>query len=166
MAATSVAAIGALAIGVHSLSGCAATPPAGASPAAARPVSSVAVRPSAAPAAAAPAAPDGAGPVLAIASVHMSAAGMLIDLRYRVLDPVRAQRALGPKIRPKLIDERSGIEMSVPTTAKLGSLRQTQGQQRSGRSYFVLFVNTARVAPGSRVRAELGELVYPNLLVQ
>ncbi|MDE2219101.1 MAG: hypothetical protein KGL25_11745 [Gammaproteobacteria bacterium] len=104
--------------------------------------------------------------MLAIDSVHMSAAGMLVDLRYRVLDPERAQRALGPKIRPKLIDERTGIEMSVPTTAKLGSLRQTQGQQRSGRSYFVLFVNTARVAPGSRVRAELGELVYPNLLVQ
>ncbi|MBS0387507.1 MAG: hypothetical protein JSR15_03415 [Proteobacteria bacterium] len=116
--------------------------------------------------AATPAAPAYTGPVLAIESVHMSAAGRLIDLRYRVIDPARAQRALGPKIRPKLIDERTGIEMSVPTTAKLGSLRQTQGQQRSGRSYFVLFVNTARIAPGARVRAELGELVYPNLLVQ
>lgn len=135
MAATSVAAIGALVASLHSPVGDAATP-------------------------------VSAGPVLAIESVHVSAAGMLLDLRYRVIDPARAQRALGPKIRPKLIDERTGIEMSVPTTAKLGSLRQTQGQQRGGRSYFVLFVNTARLAPGARVRAELGELVYPNLLVQ
>lgn len=148
MAAISVAAIGVLAVGVHSLSACAAAPPTAAAPAIA----------------AAVAAPGAA--VLEIDSVHMSAAGMLVDLRYRVLDPAGAQRALGPKIRPKLIDEQTGIEMSVPTTAKLGSLRQTQGQQRAGRSYFVLFVNTARVAPGSRVRAELGELVYPHLLVQ
>ncbi len=83
-----------------------------------------------------------------------------------MLERARGQQAVGAKIRAKLIDEQTGIEMSVPTTAKLGSLRQTQGQQRTGRSYFVLFVNTARVAPGSRVRAELGELVYPHLLVQ
>lgn len=156
MAATSVAAICVLAAGVHSLSGCASAPPAAAAPVVAAPNTAAVPTAVSAPAA----------PVLSIDSVHMSAAGMLVDLRYRVLDPARAQQALGPKIRPKLIDEQTGIEMAVPTTAKLGSLRQTQGQQRAGRSYFVLFVNTARVAPGSRVRAELGELVYPHLLVQ
>ncbi len=152
MAVTSVAAICVLAASVHSLSAGAAAPQAASAPVVAAPIAATV--------------PAQGAPVLAIDSVHMSAAGMLIDLRYRVIDPARAQRALGPKIRPKLIDERTGIEMSVPTTAKLGSLRQTQGQQRSGRSYFVLFVNTARVAPGSRVRAELGELVFPHLLVQ
>lgn len=100
------------------------------------------------------------------ASIHLSAAGTLVDVRYRVVDPVRAQQALGPKIRPKLIDERSGIEMSVPMTAKLGALRQTQARQLTGRTYFVLFVNSAGVRPGSRVTMELGELKFPGLIVE
>jgi hypothetical protein len=104
--------------------------------------------------------------VIAIDSLHLSAAGTLVDLRYRVVDPQRAQEMLGSKVRPKLIDERTGIEMSVPTTAKLGSLRQTQGQQRTGRTYFVLFVNNAGVATGSRVTAELGELRFRHLVVE
>src|SRR5688572_31762907 len=81
--------------------------------------------------------------ILSVESVRMSAAGAIVDVRYRVLDPEQAQRALGPKIRPKLIDEKTGAAMSVPTTAKLGALRQTQGTQRTGRTYFVLFVNSA-----------------------
>jgi hypothetical protein len=103
---------------------------------------------------------------IAPASIHLSAAGTLVDVRYRVLDPVRAQQALGPKIRPKLIDEHSGIEMSVPMTAKLGALRQTQARQQTGRTYFVLFVNSAGVRSGSRVTMELGELKFPGLIVE
>jgi hypothetical protein len=144
MAATSVAAIGAMAAALLCLAGCAHT---GGKLAAARDA-------------------EGAEAALTIDSVHMSAAGTLIDLRYRVVDAQRAARVLGPKVRPRLIDEASGIEMAVPTTAKLGSLRQTQGTQREGRSYFVLFVNSARIGPGSRVTAELGELRFQHLLVE
>ena len=103
---------------------------------------------------------------IAIDSLHLSAAGTLVDLRYRVVDPAAAQRALGPKVRPKLIDEATGIEMSVPSTAKLGSLRQTQGRQRPGRTYFVLFINNAGVKSGSHVTAELGDLHFRHLVVE
>lgn len=113
-----------------------------------------------------PTAADRGPQPIAIDSLHLSAAGTLVDLRYRVLDPRTAQQALGPKVRPKLIDERTGVAMSVPTTAKLGSLRQTQGQQRTGRTYFVLFINNAGVKPGSRVTAELGDLRFQHLLVE
>ena len=89
-----------------------------------------------------------------------------VSLARLQADPQAAQRALGPKIRPKLIDEASGVEMSVPTTAKLGSLRQTQGQQRTGRTYFVLFINNAGVRSGSRVTAELGDLRFRHLVVE
>lgn len=148
MAATSVAAIVAMAAALLCLAGCANTggrlagAPAGENAGA------------------------GTGPALTIDSLHVSAAGTLIDLRYRVVDVERAGRVLGPKIRPRLIDEASGIEMAVPNTAKLGSLRQTQGTQREGRTYFVLFVNSARIGPGSRVTAELGELRFQHLLVE
>jgi len=103
---------------------------------------------------------------IAIDSLHLSAAGRLVDLRYRVLDPDAAQQSLGPKVRPKLIDEATGIEMSVPSTAKLGSLRQTQGKQLTGRTYFVLFINNAGVKTGSHVTAELGDLRFRHLVVE
>lgn len=104
--------------------------------------------------------------VATVESVRLSAAGTLVDVRYRVLDPDRAQRMLGRRVRPRLIDEKTGVAMSVPTTAKLGSLRQTQGVQRTGRTYFVLFVNNARLGRGSRVTVELGELRFPGLVVE
>jgi hypothetical protein len=101
-----------------------------------------------------------------VESVHLTAAGHFVDLRYRVLDVGRAQAALGPKIRPRLIDEATGAVMAVPTTAKLGSLRQTQGEQKAGRTYFVLFVNSSGVREGSRVTAELGALRFEHLQIE
>ena len=106
------------------------------------------------------------GAPIAIDSVRLTAAGHYIDLRYRVLDPVAAQAALGPKVRPTLINDANGAVMAVPTTAKLGSLRQTQARQQSGHTYFVFFVNSGGVQPGNRVTAELGALRFEDLTVQ
>jgi hypothetical protein len=101
-----------------------------------------------------------------VQSVRLTAAGHYLDLRYRVLDPAAAQAALGPKVRPQLIDEVSGSAMAVPMTAKLGALRQTQATQQPGRTYFVMFVNSSGVQPGSKVTAELGALRFPHLTVE
>ena len=98
--------------------------------------------------------------------MRLTAAGHYLDLRYRVLDAERAQEALGPEVRPRLIDEANGTVMAVPMTAKLGSLRQTQAVQEPGRTYFVMFVNSGGVSPGSRVTAELGELKFEHLVVE
>jgi hypothetical protein len=103
---------------------------------------------------------------ITIQSVHLTAANHYVDLRYRVLDSAAAQRALGPGVKPRLIDERTGITMAVPTTAKLGSLRQTQNAQKPNHTYFVLFINGAGLKPGSRVTAELGTLRFTHLTVQ
>ena len=103
---------------------------------------------------------------LEIASLRISAAGHLVDLRYRVTDPQLAKATLGPKVRPQLIDEKTGVVMTVPTTAKLGALRQTQAAQKTGRTYFVLFANTAAIRPGSRVTAVLGEAQFRHLVVE
>jgi hypothetical protein len=101
-----------------------------------------------------------------IESVRLTAAGHYIDLRYRVLDASRAQAALGPTVRPQLIDEATGAVMAVPMTAKLGALRQTQAVQKPDRTYFVMFANTGAVQAGSRVTAELGELTFKHLVVE
>ena len=96
----------------------------------------------------------------------MTAAGKFIDLRYRVIDAAKATAQLGTKVRPRLIDERTGSVMAVPTTAKLGSLRQTQGTQKTGRTYFVLFANNGSVGPGSKVTAEIGPMTFEHLTVE
>jgi hypothetical protein len=101
-----------------------------------------------------------------IEAVRMTAAGHFIDLRYRVLDPERANEMLGPGVKPLLIDQSSGIKMGVPMTAKLGPLRQTQARQRPDHLYFVMFANTAGIHPGSRVTAQLGEITVTDLTVE
>src|SRR3970040_2188997 len=40
--------------------------------------------------------------------LRLSAAGYILDFRYRVLDPVRAAPLMDRKIRPYLLDEASG----------------------------------------------------------
>ena len=110
--------------------------------------------------------PPKVDPSIEIESVRITAAGHFIDLRYRVLDPVAANASLGPGIKPTLTDDVSGAVMSVPMTAKLGSLRQTRGDQRPDRSYFVLFANTAGVKSGSRVTAKMGDMTFESLTIE
>jgi len=101
-----------------------------------------------------------------IQAVRLTAAGHFIDLRYRVLDAERASQSIGPGVKPVLIDEATGTVMAVPTTAKLGALRQTRGVQKPNHQYFILFVNGARLRPGSTVTAEIGDLRFENLVVE
>lgn len=103
---------------------------------------------------------------IAIESVRLTAAGHYVDVRYRVLDPAAAQAALGPGVKPVLTDEASGRAMAVPSTAKLGALRQTQNAQRPGHVYFVLFINSAGIRAGSRVSVTLGDIRFRNLTVE
>jgi len=103
---------------------------------------------------------------IAIESVRITAAGHFIDLRYRVLDPARANEMLGPGVKPLLIDQATGFKMGVPMTAKLGPLRQTQARQRPDHLYFVMFTNTAGLHPGSRVTAQLGDITISDLTVE
>jgi hypothetical protein len=105
-------------------------------------------------------------PPISIEAVRLTAAGHYVDLRYRVTDPARANELLGPGVRPILVDQATGAHMGVPMTAKLGPLRQTQAVQKPDHLYFVMFVNTAGVRPGSQVTAQLGGITIPDLIVQ
>ena len=107
-----------------------------------------------------------ADPPNRIEAVRLTAAGHYIDLRYRVTDPARANEMLGPGVRPVLVNEANGAVMAVPMTAKLGPLRQTQAKQKTDHLYFVMFVNSGAVVPGSTVTAQLGDIRIAHLTVQ
>lgn len=100
--------------------------------------------------------------------LRLSAAGYILDFRYRVLDPARAAPLLDSKIRPYLLDEASGAQLGVPDTAKLGQLR-TKGRNKvvSNQDYYILFANPGRfVQAGSRMTLVMGDLRIENLVVQ
>jgi hypothetical protein len=101
-----------------------------------------------------------------VEAVRLTAAGHYVDLRYRVVDPVRANELLGPGVKPVLVNQANGAVMGVPMTAKLGPLRQTQAVQRTDHLYFVMFVNSGAVTRGSTVTAQLGDIEIANLTVE
>lgn len=79
---------------------------------------------------------------------RLSAAGSMVDLRYRVLDPDKAAPLLDRKIRPVLVHLETGRRYYVPQPPIVGALRQTmRGSQapQPGRTYFMLFANPDRV---------------------
>jgi len=104
-----------------------------------------------------------------IVAIRLSAAGQMLDFRYRVIDPDKAGPILDPKVKPYLIDQKSGAKFTVPITPKVGSLRQTSrsGPPQTNRVYFMLFGNPGdRVRPGDKVTVVVGDFRAENLIVQ
>lgn len=147
-----VAAVMAVAGGIM-LAGCATTPEGGSSYGAARE------------------APAQGGERLGIRveGLRLSAAGYMLDFRYRVTDPAKAAPLLDKKIRPYLLDEASGAQLAVPDTAKLGQLRTTGRNKviHDDRDYFILFANPGRfVQAGSKMTLVMGDLRIGNIAVE
>lgn len=101
--------------------------------------------------------------------LRLSAAGYMLDFRYRVTDPAKAAPLLDRKIRPYLLDEASGAQLAVPDTAKLGQLRTTGRNKvvHDDRDYFILFANPGRfVQAGSKMTLVMGDLRIGNITVE
>jgi hypothetical protein len=103
-----------------------------------------------------------------IEGVHLSAAGYMLDFRYRVLDTVKAVPLMSRKINPYLLDETSGIRYGVPDSPKVGQLRSSsRSKVIADRIYFILFANPGRaVQPGSKLTLVMGEMRLTDLKVE
>lgn len=116
------------------------------------------------------ASPQGAEGMLGIRmeGLRLSAAGYILDFRYRVIDPAKAAPLLDRKIRPYLLDVASGAQLGVPDTAKLGQLRTTgRNKVRPEQDYFILFANPGRfVQAGNKMTLVMGDLRIENLVVR
>lgn len=157
------------------LAACAAVP-GGPAPAAVVPAVTVPAAPSPAQLSAALAVPAeafGAGQVVEqfgvrLTGVHLTANGYVIDLRYRVLDPAKAQPLLDRTLRPVLIDEATGSRFYVPVPPTVGALRQTSRNKviHTDRDYFMLFANPDRkLQAGSKVTLYVGDQRFGNLQI-
>lgn len=101
-------------------------------------------------------------------SLRLSAAGHMLDFRYRVTDPVKAVKIVGdPHLTTYLLDHASKVKLGVPSTPKVGSLRQTDMTPKKDRIYFTIFSNLGGlVKAGSRVTVVMGDFKAENLVVQ
>jgi hypothetical protein len=101
-----------------------------------------------------------------IASLRLTAAGHMVDFRYRVIDPIKALPLFDRKRKPILIDQVSGMKLNVPVAPKVGSLRQKTMKPEVGRIYFILFGNPGIVQEGSKVTLVIGDVKIENLTVE
>lgn len=83
-----------------------------------------------------------------IVRLKLTAASHIIDLRYRVVDPIKSFPIFDSKIKPVLIDEKSGRDLSVYTAPRIGGMRQKTKKPEPGRIYFILFSNPGGLIKG------------------
>lgn len=103
-----------------------------------------------------------------IEGLRLTAAGSMLDFRYRVLDAQKAAPFLNGRIQPSLIDETRSARLGVPDTPTLGRIRQTSrnGVIHTGRSYFIMFGNPGKaLQKGDKVSLLLGQVKITDLTV-
>lgn len=102
-----------------------------------------------------------------ITSIRVSAAGHMIDFRYRILDAERSAPLFERQTKPYLIDQASGKVLEVLRTAKLGPLRPSNVAPAEGRIYTMIFGNTAGlISAGSKVTVVIGDFRVEDLVVE
>ncbi len=102
-----------------------------------------------------------------IIAVRTTAAGGLLDLRYRVLDPVKAKPLMDPRVPLRLIDPGNGTEMEVPMDEQVGALRQSATHLRPGEVLVSLFGNPGRtLKKGDKVNLRVGDLEVVGLTIE
>jgi hypothetical protein len=95
-----------------------------------------------------------------VMGAHISGSGYVIDVRYRVVDAVKAAPMLDRKVRPVLINEGNGERFYVPQPPIIGSLRQTSRNNNVivGKVYFMLFANPdKRIKNGDKLSLLVGD---------
>jgi hypothetical protein len=104
-----------------------------------------------------------------VEALHLSAAGSMLDFRYRVVDPKKAAPLLDGKMKPYLIDDARGARLGVPSSPVLGGIRQTSRNNHIevDRTYFIMFGNPGKALhSGDKVTLVLGDLKIADLQVR
>jgi hypothetical protein len=99
-------------------------------------------------------------------NVHPVSSGLMLVMRYKVIDPERAKVLNDRKSRAYLIDETTGTVLAVPTMENIGELRPGNLPE-TNRNYFMIFGNPGRVVQaGSRVSMIAGDFRVDGMVVE
>ena len=98
--------------------------------------------------------------------VRQTAAGYMLEFRYKVVDAEKAKALFKRQTKPMLTHTETGTKLVVPTPAKTGALRNSN-PPKDDHTYWMFFANPGQlVKPGERVSIEIGEFLVENLVVQ
>lgn len=101
-----------------------------------------------------------------IESLRLTAAGYMLDFRFRVLDAAKAAPLFVRRIKPLLRDDASGAVVAVPVPPKTGALRSSN-DPKEGRTYFMFFANPGRfIKKHRKVTVTIGEFSVSGLVVR
>jgi hypothetical protein len=101
-------------------------------------------------------------------AIRLTAAGYMLDFRYRITDPEKAQPLFDKSVKPYLIDQATGARFMVPSPPKTGSLRgRPGGKPKPGQEFFIIFANPNRyIKAGNKVTVVIGDTQAADLVVQ
>jgi len=101
-----------------------------------------------------------------IVALRSSAAGYMLDFRYRVKDVEKAAPLLKQGAKAYVIVEKNGAQLFIPVVSRIGPLRQSATKIYADRNYFVLFANPGKlVQPGDAVTVVIGDFKAEHLIV-
>jgi FtsP/CotA-like multicopper oxidase with cupredoxin domain len=102
-----------------------------------------------------------------ILGIRSTAAGYMLDMRYRIVDPEKAESFISRKAGSFLIDEKTGARLAVPAPAKIGPLRSKGDPDDPHRVHYMLFANPGKaVRSGQQVTLQTGSRKAEHLAVQ
>jgi len=98
--------------------------------------------------------------------VRQTAAGYMLEFRYKVIDPEKAAALFERQTKPVLTHAETGAKFIVPTPAKTGALRNSNAPLE-GRTYWMFFANPGKyVDQGDLVNIEIGNFLVEGLVVE
>jgi hypothetical protein len=101
-----------------------------------------------------------------VQSLSLSAADYMLDFRYTVTDPEKAEGIFKRSIKPYLVDIETGAKFIVPSPPKVGPLRQTTRRPEIGKIYYMMFANPGKfLTKGKAVDIVIGDYVASNLVI-
>ncbi len=99
--------------------------------------------------------------------VRLTAAGYMLDFRFRVTDIEKSKTLFDKKIIPVVVRDLDNSQLKVPASEKIGALRQSPRFVKKGKQYFMYFANPGRrVKKGEKVTVKIGEFILPGVVVQ
>jgi len=102
-----------------------------------------------------------------IQGIRYTAAGYMLDFRYKVIAPEKALPIFARSAIPYLVHEKSGAKFMVPSPAKLGPFKSTTRKPEAGRKYFIMFANPGKyVKQGDLITVVVGEYRFEHLEVK
>jgi hypothetical protein len=101
-----------------------------------------------------------------VLQIRLTAEGLMLDFRYRVLDAEKAAPLFSRENKAYLIDEATGARFLVPESPKVGALRTTRPPHED-KNYFIIFVNPGRyIKAGNKVTVVIGDFRAEHLIVE